>query len=614
MIDADSEKRIIANLPNNPGVYLFKNAGGTVLYVGKALNLKARVPQYFRGEGDGRIQIPYLMKDASSVEHIITDNEAESLLLENNLIKRFRPKYNIKLRDDKNYLFIMVDFNCQIPQICTVRNTDVKNARYFGPYSSGSKVRETLRIVRFIFSYCANKTVSSRPCFYYHLHRCPGVCIGLISIEDYKRDYIKRIEQFFAGNISEVQDDLEEQMKRAAAEKDFETAAQLRDKVRSVAVIEERQKVVFTQKVNWDFISLFRTYEQSTVNVFSIRGGRMIDKNAFILDGAREASDNTVIGAFMERYYLGKEIGYADASAGAGILSVARTDLPQEIFVQAMPEDAPLVRQALGGKIKINLPQRGQNHQLIELGMKNAQEFYEQWSAEQATELSRGGLALSELASVLRLPNPPQRLECFDISNTQGTNAVASMVVFEDGKPKKSEYRKFKMSISGEPDDFAMMREALTRRFRPTEDSSEPRWKHPDLLVIDGGKGQLGVAVEVLAGYGLQIPVIGLAKREEEIFQPGVSEPIVLPKSNYALQLLQRLRDEAHRFGITFHRSLRSKAAYRSVLDDVPGIGPQKKKALIKRFGSVSKIKSASPEEIVAVIGEKVAEELRKVL
>jgi excinuclease ABC subunit C len=614
MIDIESEKRILANLPSNPGVYIFKNDAGTVLYVGKAANLKSRVPQYFRGEGDGRVLIPYLMKDAATVEHIITDSEAESLLLENNLIKRFRPKYNIKLRDDKNYLFIMVDFNCEIPQICTVRNADMKNAHYFGPYSSGSKVRDTLRIVRFIFSYCANKTVSAKPCFYYHLHRCPGVCIGTISVEEYKQDYIKRIEQFFAGNITDVQRDLQRQMKAAAAEKNFETAAATRDKLRSLAVIEERQKVVFTQKVNWDFISLFRTYEQSIVNVFSVRAGRMVDKNSFILDGAREVSDNTVISAFMERYYLGKEIDYSDASAGAGILSEARTDLPKEIFVQAMPDDLDLMRQALGGKIQIHLPQRGQNHQLIELGTKNAQEFYEQWSAEQATELSRGNLALSELAAVLQLPNPPHRLECFDISNTQGTNAVASMVVFEDGKPAKSEYRKFKMSISGEPNDFAMMREALTRRFRPSEDGTEPRWRHPDLLVIDGGKGQLSVAIEVLEQYDLHIPVIGLAKREEEIFRPEQNDPILLPKSNYALQMLQRLRDEAHRFGITFHRSLRSKGAIKSALDDVEGIGPVKKKALMKRFGSVANIKAATTEEIAAVVGTKVAEELRKSL
>jgi excinuclease ABC subunit C len=554
------------------------------------------------------------MKDAATVEHIITDSEAESLLLENNLIKRFRPKYNIKLRDDKNYLFIMVDFNCEIPQICTVRNADVKNAHYFGPYSSGTKVRDTLRIVRYIFSYCANKTVGTKPCFYYHLHRCPGVCIGQISVEEYKTNHIKRIEQFFAGNIQDVKRDLQLQMKTAASEKQFESAANTRDKLRSLAVIEERQKVVFSQKVNWDFISLFRTYEQSAVNVFSIRGGRMVDRNSFILDGVREAADSAIISAFIERYYLGKEIGFSDTSGDAGILSIARTDLPKEIFVQAMPDDVEAIKEALGGRIAINLPQRGQNHQLIELGAKNAQEFYEQWTSEQATELSRGNLALSELAAVLQLPHPPQRLECFDISNTQGTNAVASMVVFEDGAPKKSEYRKFKMSISGEPNDFAMMKEALTRRFRPSEDGSEPRWKHPGLLVVDGGKGQLGVAVEVLEMYGLHIPVIGLAKREEEIFRPGIAEPILLPKSNYALQMLQRLRDEAHRFGITFHRSLRSKATFKSALNDVIGIGPAKKKALMKRFGTVANIKAASTEEIAAIIGAKTAEELRKSL
>jgi excinuclease ABC subunit C len=436
-------------------------------------------------------------------------------------------------------------------------------------------------------------------------------------LEDYRKNYIQRIEQFLAGNISGVKKDLQQQMKQLANEKYFEGAAQLRDRLRSLEIIEERQKVVLAKNVNWDFISLFRTFERTVVNVFSVREGKMVDRNSFILEGTKDTTDNQIVSAFMENYYLQRgedAAGVASNNIAKSNLSDIRPDLPKEIFVQEIPDDFDLLKKALGGKINISKPLRGKNHQLIKLGSRNAQEFYEQWSTEQASELSRSGIALNELATVLGLSGPPQRLECFDISNTQGTNAVASMVVFEKALPKKSEYRKFKMKISGQPNDFEMIREALTRRFRPNEDSEQPRWKYPDLLVIDGGKGQLGVAVEVLQMYGLDIPVIGLAKREEEIFRPGISEPLLLPKTNYALQLLQRLRDEAHRFGITFHKSLRSKGAIRSALDDIEGIGPVKKKLLLKKFGSVAKIKAASTKELAEVVGLKTAEIIRKSL
>jgi len=607
------QKKALSSLPHQPGVYIFKDADGSILYVGKANDLHSRVSQYFRPDADNRPQIPFLISDAVSLEHIITDSEAESLILENNLIKRFRPKYNIKLKDDKNYLFIKIDYESEIPQIYTVRNPDsTGKAKYFGPYTSGQKVRETLRIIRYIFSYCANTKISNRPCFYYHLHRCPGVCIGQISLEEYRLNYLHRIELFLAGNIFEVKKDLQKQMRSAAAEKNFEAAAQARDKVRSIEVIEERQKVMFAKKVDWDFISFFQAYEQTAVNIFSIRNGKLMDKNNFILEGTKEASEREIVKASIENYYLpGADIKNALKTGTSSSLGQTLINRPKEIFVQEIPEDLAILKTTVG--VAIDKPLRGKNNQLIKLGAKNAQEFYEQWISEKATELSRTNLALGELAAILHLPEQPQRLECFDISNTQGTNAVASMVVFENAKPKKSEYRKFKMQISGEPNDFAMMREALTRRFRPPENPLDaPRWNYPDLLVVDGGKGQLSVAVEVLNMYHLDnIAVIGLAKREEEIFVPDKEDPILLPKSNYALQLLQRLRDEAHRFGITFHRSLRSKAAYKSALDEIPGIGPAKKKLLLKKFGSVSKIKSAPIEELQNLVGASLSKVIK---
>lgn len=605
MASFEQLKSKLKDVPKKPGVYLFKDESGSVLYVGKARDLRSRLSQYFSREGDGRPQIPFLMQDARDFEYILTDNEVECLFLENNLIKKYKPRYNIMLRDDKNYAFIKIDYEPQIPQIRVIRNPDGKNAKYFGPYSSALKVRETLHILRKIFPYCANEKIGSRPCFYYYLHRCPGVCVGKISIEEYRHDTIKKIIQFLAGNILEIRREIKLQMQAAARAKQFERAASLRDQLRSIEVIEERQKAVFAQKVNWDFISSFQTADKTALNVFLIRSGKMIDRKNFILENTANKPEAEIISAFLQKYYL------------------ENSDLPKEIFVPALPGGDPAFLKSLfsGKKIKIEQPTRGKKAQMLKLGVQNAKEYFESWATGEASELSRTTLALDELQKVLQLPKIPFRIECFDISNIQGTNSVASMVVFENAKPKKSDYRKFKIKIDGEPNDFAMMREALSRRFsrRHTSETAaqfaaRQNWPLPDLLVIDGGKGQLGVAEAVLAESGLQIPTIGLAKREEEIFTPGKSEPIVLPKSNYALQLLQRLRDEAHRFAITFHRSLRGKAAHRSALDEIPGIGPKKKKLLLKKFGSVSEIKRASSEELAQAIGRELAERLLSTL
>lgn len=585
---AQNPKEKLKNLPNKPGVYLFKNSENGVLYVGKARSLKARVSQYYSKRNDGRAQIPFLMHDAVDFDYIVTDNEVECLFLENTLIKKYKPRYNIKLRDDKNYAFLKIDYETEIPQIYTVRSPDSKNAKYFGPYSSTFKIRETLQIVRKIFPFCANKKISKRPCFYYYLHRCPGVCIGKISLTEYQKT-IDKICLFLSGNISEIRTDIQKQMKAAAGHKQFEKAADFRNQLRSLEIIEERQNVIFTRKVNWDFVSYFQTADKTTINVFVIRNGKMIDRKNFILEDTQNKSGGEIVSAFLSKYYL------------------EATDFPKEVFVQDMPQDATLLNEGLK-KMRITRPAIGKKLKLIKMGIENAKEYFETWALAQVSELSKTTLALDELAKVLKLSKPPFRLECFDISNIQGTNAVASMVVFEGGKPKKSDYRKFKMQTEGTPNDFEMMREALSRRFavRHVEGTGKA-WPNPDLLVVDGGKGQLSVAVEVLKERGLDIPAIGLAKREEEIFMPGKSGPIVLPHSNYALQLLQTLRDEAHRFAVTFHKKIRSRQAYKSALDEIAGIGPVKKKLLIQRFGSVEKIKQASPEELQSVVGRKLA-------
>ncbi len=592
-----SIKRKLDSLPRQPGVYMFREAKGRVIYVGKANDLRSRVGQYFTG-ADERPQIPFMMAKQTGFEFIVASNEVESLLLENNLIKKHHPPFNIALRDDKSYAFIKIDHATQIPQIYVTRNNAEPNARYFGPYSSSFKVRETLHLVRKIFPYCANSKVTDRPCFYYHLHRCPGVCFGKISLEEYGA-YIKEIELFLAGNIGKVQALLKTQMREASTRHQFERAAGLRDQLNAITVVRERQRAIFASRANWDFVSLFPTIDKTAVNVFAIRDGHLNDRKNFIMENTAKQAEADVLGAFMQTYY-----------------AAAQEDQPREVYVPVQPTDAAILKKLFARSVSFTVPTRGKKKELLALGRENGREYFEQWSMEQASEVSKASISLDELQKVLHLPQPPHRIECFDISNIQGTNSVASMVVVEAGKPKKSEYRKFKIKIDGSPDDFAMMREALTRRFArsATASADGTTWLLPDLLVVDGGKGQLGIAVEVLHEFNLNIPVIGLAKREEEIFVPGSSGPILLPKSNYALQLLQRLRDEAHRFAITFHRSLRSKKAYVGALDTIPGVGPAKKKLLIKKFGSVAGVRRASVEEIADVVGKVLAEKISKVL
>lgn len=591
----------LKNLPQKPGVYQFKNAQGEVIYVGKAINLKNRVSQYFHHNGDGRPQIPFLVKEAYGLDVIVTDNELESLFLENTLIKKYQPRYNVMLRDDKNYAFIKIDYDFEIPQIYISRSVDSENSDFFGPFSSAQKIRETLQVVRRVFPYCANKKVGSRPCFYYYLHRCPGVCIGKISLHEYGKT-IDSIKLFLSGRISDVKKHIKADMEKASRQKKFERAARLRDQYLAMQIIEERQKAIFAQKVSWDFISCFKTAGRACVNIFIIRSGKLIDRKNFIMVNAGELNEASVISSLMQKYYS------------------ETSDLPAEIYSQEIPEDAETLAELLAQKnkkrkISITSPMRGKKLEMIRLGYENAKQYFEEWARQQASELSRTVLALDELQQILKLNERPSRIECFDISNIQGTNSVASMVVFEEGKPKKSEYRKFKMKLDGSPNDFAMMREALLRRFSPEHaaksDVEKTSWSLPDLLVIDGGKGQLNAATDVLHERGLLIPVIGLAKRDEEIFIPGKSEAIKLPKSDYSLQLLQRLRDEAHRFAITFHKKLRSKQAYKSAIDNIPGIGPKKKKLLLAKYGSVKNIRQAAPNELAELVGTPAAKRLQ---
>ncbi len=671
--DMEELKKKLSDIPTLPGVYKFYNQAGEIIYVGKAKNLKNRVSQYFGH--DTRPQIPFLMADAINLDYTVVESELEALFLENTLIKQYLPQYNIKLRDDKNYAFIKIDYETQIPQIGYARKVEPGKAKYFGPYSSTYKIRQTLDFARRIFPYCANTEVGKRPCFYYHLHRCPGICIGQISLEEYQQQ-INRITLFLSGQTAPIKKELKREMQSAARNKQFEKAARLRDQLRALEVLDEKQITMFPRRVDWDFISVHKQFGTACVNLFKVREGRLIDKENFIFeDGVtarlkdetipsppgdgedvpqgqerskenlsrpvpeavqgtlsmnwrEENSARSIIEAFLETYYT-------DA-----------TDVPREIYSELPVRNDSLIQDLLrakeGHKVGISIPTRGKKLQLVNLGRTNAQEYLRKWLRDQASDIDYIKQTLEELKTLLNLPTLPRRIEGYDISNIQGTNPVGSMVVSKDGQPAKSEYRKFKITGKQTPDDFAMMREMLSRRLTritpsviPSEEgiqnseidfgspsqtggirndkqSSVDAWPTPDLIVIDGGKGQLSVAVEVLKEKGLQIPVIGLAKRIEEIFLPGNPEPIILPHSNPILQLLQRLRDEAHRFGITFHRKLRSKQAVRSALDTIPGVGPKTKKILKQKFGTVAQIKAASLEQLANIVGQNKAEILKK--
>ncbi|HEX3099714.1 MAG TPA: excinuclease ABC subunit UvrC [Patescibacteria group bacterium] len=600
----------VKDIPHKPGVYKYLDKDGAVLYVGKAKDLRSRVAQYF-GTGDTRAQLPFLLAEAVDIEYIVVNSELESLFLENTLIKEYMPPYNIKLRDDKNYAFIKIDYSTEIPQITYARKIeenvgvgDAKNAargnytdKYFGPYSSTAKIRKTLDFVRRVFPYCANKEVGKRPCFYYYLHRCPGVCIGVISLQDYELQ-LERIALFLAGRNLEIKKTLAKEMRSAAKWKYFETAARLRDQLKAIEVLDERQAVLFSQKVSWDFVSVFIDPISACVNVFKVREGKLLDKENFIYDNILHVPEENraaeVMQTFLEMYYA------------------TATNLPKEIYLQGEVANEQLIKTLLASratkktaaKIKLSMPTRGQKLNLINLGKTNAEEYLRKWQRSQATNIQANQETLSKLQEILNLPTKPRRIEGYDISNTQGTNPVGSMVVIKDGQAAKSEYRKFKITSKQTPDDFLMMREMLTRRLaRLSPKNENDKWPLPDLIVIDGGKGQLGVVVEVLEKAGLQIPVVGLAKRIEEIFLPHNSTPIVLEHSNPVLQMLQRLRDEAHRFGITFHRTLRSKQAVKSELDTIPGIGPKTKKLLKQKIGSVQKIKQTPIAELGELVG-----------
>jgi len=602
---SDHLQGILATLPTKPGCYIYRNSDGIVIYVGKAINLRNRVRSYFHSDPNQDFKTKQLVQRIADIEWILVGSELEALILEMNLIKKHRPRYNIRLKDDKRYPYIKVHWNEPFPKVTVTRHMVKDGARYFGPYTSAWAVHQTLDVLRRIFPYltCDREITGQdeRPCLYYDIKLCSGPCIGAINQAGY-RQMIEDLCQFLEGRSDPVVARLQTEMEKAAEELMFERAAALRDQIQAIEKVVEKQKVISNDQQDSDVIAIARDDGEACVQVFFIRGGKMIGREYFILEGAQDEPDSEVIAEFLKQFY----------SEAASI--------PNEVLLPQEVEEAQIIKQWMrqkrgGPKVELTVPREGTPQELIQMATENAVETLRSLKAQWEVDTNRQSEALAELQQALALKEPPNRIECYDISNTQGTAAVGSMVVFEQGVPKKSLYRRFNIQTVEGPDDFASMEEVLTRRLRRWKSAQEnrspgakldPSFAHlPDLLIVDGGKGQLGRAVSVLERFDLldKVPVVGLAKQQEEFFIPGRRDSLLLPRHSQGLYLVQRIRDEAHRFAITAHRNRRSKAGLASRLDSVTGIGPSKRKALLTRFGSVEGIINASIEELTSIKG-----------
>ena len=612
----------LKSVPEEPGCYLWKDAAGEVLYVGKAINLRSRMSQYVLGQ-DERAKIPMMMEQVASFDYIVVNNETESLVLEKNLIQQYHPPFNVDFRDDKSYPFIAITKGDVYPAIKYTREKHRPGTRYFGPYTDSRAARDTIEALRRVVPICqascaeykklcrklkAGKQPSpdDKACFEYHIGKGAGPCCAAITPEDYAV-HVKRVERFLAGHRDEFVDELTEEMKQAAAELDFERAARVRDRLEAIKALQEKQKAVLSRSLSLDVIGFFREETISAAHVFVVREGRIIISNDFILDKGMNVSDDELAMQFLNRYYHETE------------------GIPHEVVIaeELDAEDVASIESWLtrrlaskhGAKVAVTVPQRGEKHDLLQMAQLNAKHALMRHKVRTRYDEERIDLALLQLESALALPAPPMRIECFDISTLHGNYSVASMVVFTGGRPDKSQYRRFKIRQDfGEANDFESMKEVLGRRYCAERMADERFGSKPDLLVVDGGKPQLTAALEQLASLGItDIPVCGLAKKDEEIFVPwSETGPVVLPSGSPSLYLIKHVRDESHRFAITFHRELRDKGMVASILDEVPGLGPKRKKLLLKHFGSVKRMRQASLEDIAAVEGipQQVAEDV----
>ena len=616
---SDHLSDVLNSLPTKPGVYLHKDAEGNVLYVGKAINLRNRVRSYFHSNVDS-IKTLRLRRQIADIEVIVTDSELEALLLEMTLIKQHQPRFNVRLKDDKRYPYIKVHWADPFPKVTVTRRMVRDGGRYFGPYTSAWAVQQTLDLLRKVFPYLTCDRIitgrDERACLYHDIKLCNAPCIGAVDQEQY-RATIKQLMDFLDGKSDHIVRGIEQRMAVAAENLDFERAADYRDQLKAIERITARQKVIGPEDTDQDVIAFARENGDACVQIFFIRHGKLIGREYFMLDNAEGESDQEVLQEFMTQFY--EDAAY----------------VPKEVLLPAEVEEARIIEEWLrrkrNTKVTIQVPRRGKKRELVEMATANAEDtlaaLRQQWAADRSKHVT----AITELQDALKLPSPPARIECYDISHTQGQQTVGSMVVFVQGAPQKSDYRRFNVQ-STTNDDYGSMREVLTRRFQRYRDTLagelhdpgeiKPRSDRPtawailpDLLLIDGGKGQLAVGQEVLRLFDLEgeVPLASLAKQEEEIFLPDRSQSVFLPRRSEALYLVQRVRDEAHRFANEGHRKRRAKVGVASILDSVPGVGPKRRQLLLKRFGSLEALRAASLEELSAVpgISVEVAESLK---
>ncbi len=587
----------LAVLPTSPGVYLMKNADGEVIYVGKAINLRNRVRSYFQPSSDHSPKVAVMVEHIVDLDYIVTASELEALILECNLIKKHRPKYNVRLRDDKTYPFIKVTTGELYPRIYLTRRVMRDGSRYFGPYTDVSAARKTLRLLKRVFPMrqCSKKidpdSPAPRPCLNYQIKRCLGPCAGQIDPDAYG-EIVDEVVMFLEGRQDDLSRSLRRRMEAAAGALDYEQAAVFRDQLQAVETVVQRQRIVSENRTDQDVIAIARDQWGACVQIMFVRGGKLVGNDHFMLGGADGADDAETLSSFVREYYS------------------QTSSIPQEVLLESEIEDAGTVAQWLsdlrGRAVSVKTPQRGEKRRLVELASANAAEFLERTRATEQREIRARMDALAELSTHLELDRPPGRIECYDISSLQGTEAVGSMVVFEAGLPAKSQYRRFRIRQVEGQDDYAMMAEVIRRRLaRAIGDRPDAKFgRLPDLIIVDGGRGQLNAVAAVLDSMGQgHIPLASLAEREEEIYLRDRSYPLILPWESPALHLVQYIRDEAHRYALAYHRNLRGKRSISSELTDLPGIGKKRTISLMRRFGSLNSLANATIDEIAATPG-----------
>lgn len=590
----------LATLPTKPGCYLHKDKSGTVIYVGKAVNLRSRVRSYFQKGANHTPKIRRLVSNIVDLEYIVTDTELEALVLECSLIKKYQPHYNVRLRDDKQYPYLCLTTSEPFARLLLVRRVRQDQNKYFGPYPNSRSVYATMELVNRIFPLVAcGKKFDGRPvqkpCLYHHMGQCLAPCAGIADQEEYARA-VKDVVDFLEGRQEHIIKKLRAEMEEAADNLEFERAARLRDRVQGVEAVLQRQKVITTELIDQDVIAVVEDdtgLNGACVQMFFIRGGKLIGQSHFLVEGTDEQTQNEVVQEFVKQYYQTANF------------------IPQEILLPCDMDEIAIVqswlRQKKGKKVEVQVPARGDKKKLVDMAAENATHALDQIKAEMRAKLDNTQRALEELAEALGLPEPPNRIECFDISNTQGENQVASMVVCERGQMNKQQYRRFKIKREDDkPNDYASMREVITRRLTEAKADNSKFNRLPDLLIVDGGRGQVTSAMAAVEETGVVVPIAGLAKQFEHLFLPNEPDPVILPRTSQALYLVQRVRDEAHRFANTFQAHVRDKKATHSVLDDIPGIGPRRRKALQVYFGSVTKMRAATAAELSKAPGMNV--------